>query len=401
MPLTVLAHADLVLPDAVLAAGLLVLEDDRIAAVEPAGARVPAGAATIDCAECLIVPGFVDVHVHGVLGVDVLDGPHAVVQVAERLPRYGVTSFCPTSVACSSSDLDMLLRAVRETSGRSGAARVRGAHLESNFINPDYRGAQPRECLRRPPAPLAAGTSESIGIDSFTGDAVWRTMGEYADVVAIVTLAPEIDGGLDLVRDLVGRGQRVSIGHSGASYEVACQAIDAGVRHATHLFNRMSPLAHRAPGVPGAVLDRPEVAAEIICDGHHVHPALVRFAIAAKGVDRIMAITDGTAGAGLRPGARARLGGRPIIVTERAAELEDGTLAGNILTMDGAFRMLVQQVGLDVVAAARACATTPAKELDLLDAGAVRVGALADLVVLGRDLRVRQTFVGGRAVFGG
>jgi N-acetylglucosamine-6-phosphate deacetylase len=158
----------------------------------------------------------------------------------------------------------------------------------------------------------------------------------------------------------------------------------------------MPPLGHRAPGLAGAVLASPEVQAEVICDGVHVHPAMVRLAVRAKGVDGVMAISDGTAAAGLPPGTRARLGGRPIVAGERTATLEDGTIAGSLLTMDGAFRLLVGQVGLSLVEAARLCATTPARALGLGDAGRLAPGLRADLVLLDRDLRVRQTWLAGR-----
>jgi N-acetylglucosamine-6-phosphate deacetylase len=157
----------------------------------------------------------------------------------------------------------------------------------------------------------------------------------------------------------------------------------------------MSPFTHREPGVVGAVLESSDAAAEIICDGAHVHPSAVRLALALKGQDRVMAITDGTAGAGLPVGSRTRLGGRPIVVTSRAAELDDGTLAGSTQTMDGAYRMLVQQCGLSPVTAARLCSTTPADRLGLLDHGRIAEGAVADLTVLDRRLQVVQTFIGG------
>lgn len=397
--MVVLAGADVVTPGEVVAGGAVHLDGDRIAAVERAGTAVPRGASTVDCSGCLIVPGFVDVHVHGVEGVDVLDGADALARVARTLPKYGVTAFCPTSIACTPDDLATLLGAVGAASQHVDGARVLGAHLESNFINPEYRGAQPLECLRRPPPRDRSVDHLQNGDEEFTAEDVLDTIASHDTAVAIITVAPEMDGGLDLTRQLVAQGHRVSIGHSGASYEGALAAIDAGVRHATHLFNRMSPLGHRAPGVAGAVLARDEVAAEIICDGFHVHPALVRLAIAAKGVDRIMAITDGTAGSGLPPGTRTHLGRYPVLVTSRAAELADGTLAGSVLTMDGAFRLLVGEVGLSPLQASRACATTPARELGVADAGAIAVGALADLVVLGPDRRVRRTYVGGRAVF--
>jgi N-acetylglucosamine-6-phosphate deacetylase len=160
----------------------------------------------------------------------------------------------------------------------------------------------------------------------------------------------------------------------------------------------MSPLTHRAPGVVGAVLESPDVAAEIICDGYHVHPAVVSLALQAKTAPKLMAITDGTAAAGLPLGSRARLGGRPIVAATRSAELEDGTLAGSIITMDRAFQMLVHEAGLPLTIAARLCSTSPADQLGLAAQGRLAAGAVADLVVLDARLRVVQTWVGGQPV---
>jgi N-acetylglucosamine-6-phosphate deacetylase len=191
----------------------------------------------------------------------------------------------------------------------------------------------------------------------------------------------------------------VSLGHSGASVDETMEAIEAGARHATHLFNRMTPLMHRAPGIAGAVLARDEVAAELICDGYHVHPAMCRVAIAAKSTAGIMAITDGTGGSGLSPGSTARLGGREITVTEHAAFLPDGTLAGSTLTMDRAFRTIVSRFELSIVDAAQLCATTPARQMGLTGFGVVAEGAVADLAILDADFNVARTFIAGRQVY--
>jgi N-acetylglucosamine-6-phosphate deacetylase len=214
-----------------------------------------------------------------------------------------------------------------------------------------------------------------------------------------VTLAPELEGGLDLIASLVARGHRVSLGHSAATYDQALAAIAAGARHATHLFNRMPPLHHRNPGLAGAVLQADEVAAEIICDGFHVHPALVRAAIAAKRPSRVFAITDATAAAGLPIGSSARLGGQAIVAGASSAQLVDGTIAGSTLTMDRAFRMLVDGIGLSPVDAATVCATTPARELGLVGHGVLKRDAIADVAVLDRDFNVVQTYIGGQRVY--
>jgi N-acetylglucosamine-6-phosphate deacetylase len=388
----VLAGADIVLADRILSRGSILIDGDRIAAIEPRVIDAPAGATRIDVSDCVVVPGFIDVHVHGVEGRDVLDGPGAVAAVAARLPKYGVTAFCPTSIACDPPTLQTLLSAVATARARVAEhhARVLPAHLESNFINPDYKGAQPAQCLRTP----VQAADERRDFE-YTGGDIVDMIAAHREGVGIVTLAPEIAGGLELVSALRQAGHIVSIGHTGATYEEARDAIFAGVSHATHLFNRMTPMTHRAPGVPGAVLESEHVCAELICDGFHVHPALMRLALRAKGADRVMAITDGTAGSGLPVGTVTHLGGRPITVTERTAVLEDGTLAGSVLTMDAAFRTLVHLLQLSYVDAARLCATTPARQLGLKETGFLEAGAVADLAVLDASLQVRHTFLRG------
>ena len=209
-------------------------------------------------------------------------------------------------------------------------------------------------------------------------------------------MAPELPGGIDLVRSLTAAGHRVALGHSGSDYETAIAAIDAGARHATHLFNRMTAMTHRAPGLPGAVLAREEVTVELICDGYHVHPSMCRVAVAAKGPEGVMAITDATSGAGLAPGSKARLGRRQIEVGQQAAFLADGTLAGSTLTMDRAFRNVVTRFGGSLVDAALLCSTSPARALGLSGFGVLADGAAADVVVLDRAFRVVRTFIGGR-----
>lgn len=385
----VLSGAELVLPDRLAGPSTLLIEGQRIADIVSGPRSAGKGDVAFDLAGHTVAPGFIDVHVHGVEGFDTLTQPDAIAEIARRLVRFGVTAFCPTSIACEPAALRAMLEAVRAArlSPAARSARVLPAHLESNFINPEFAGAQPLACLRLP------NGSDSLQ-GSFTGADIIREIERARPDVGIVTLAPELEGALALIASLAAAGQRVSIGHTGATYEEARAGIDAGARHATHLFNRMTPMTHRSPGVVGAVLERPEVAAELICDGVHVHPAAMRAAIAAKGPDRMIAITDGTSGSGLPRGSRATLGGRPISVGD-VARLDDGTLAGSVLTMDVAFERLVTLVGLSPVQAAVMCSTTPARELGLHGHGLLAAGAVADLVVLDRQYRVTQSWVGG------
>ena len=412
----VLAGGDLVLPDRIITNGSLIIDGARIAGLESSRRADPAGATIVNASECYVVPGFVDVHVHGVEGFDTLDDGDAVAEIASRVPRYGVTAFCPTTVACPPPALRRVLGQVAgaRVTRPASSARVLPAHLESNFINAEYKGAQPADCLRvcgpaeaghyerdrrGGPSPPSAGQAGPSDDGDFSARDILDVIASARPDVGIVTLAPELPGGIDLVRSLVAAGHCVSLGHTGANVDEAIAAIDAGARHATHLFNRMTPMTHRAPGVVGAVLARDEVSAELICDGFHVHPAMCRVAIAAKGAGGVMAITDGTGGSGLPVGSTARLGGRRIRVTEDGAVLDEGTLAGSTLTMDRAFRMIVTALGLSVVDAAIMCATTPARQLGLTGFGVLAEGAMADVVVLDRGLRVVRTFIAGREVY--
>jgi N-acetylglucosamine-6-phosphate deacetylase len=403
----VLSGAALVLPDRILSTGTMAIEGGRIVEI-----RADVSSKEVSPAFAFhghyVVPGFIDVHVHGVEGIDVLDDSTPVREIGLRLPRYGVTSFCPTTVACGPAALrrvlDQIRRAREEPSTLS--ARILPAHLESNFINPEYAGAQPVHCLRAYNAgetrrAATAGESSAASADrsDFTAADILAEIVRGAPDVGIVTLAPEIGGGFDLIRELAARNYRVSLGHSGATYDQALEAIALGAMHATHLFNRMPPMNHRSPGLAGAVLQAEEVAAELICDGFHVHPAVLRTAIAAKRPARVMAITDGTAVSGLQPGSRARLGGRPIVAGEQAAMLDDGAIAGSRATMDRVFQVLTGRVGLSLVDAAVMCATTPARELGLVGHGVLAVDAVADLVVLDANLAVVQTYIGGQLVY--
>ena len=423
----VLSGAALVLPDRLLSAGTLVIEDGRITEIRP-DAAPPHGPSSFAFHGHYIVPGFIDVHVHGVDGADSQDPGDPIAFIAGQLPKYGVTAFCPTTVACPPGMLRHVLDQVRHAreTPRGRSARVLPAHLESNFINAEYRGAQPSGCLRSPQAALGSrgpggsggsgrpggsGRGSGSGADEprsakasaeredFDGADILAEIERAAPDVGIVTVAPELAGGLDLIRWLAARGHYVSLGHSAATFDEALEGVAAGARQSTHLFNRMPPLHHRAPGLAGAVLQADEVAAEIICDGVHVHPALVRAAIAAKRPSRVMAITDATAAAGLPVGGRASLGGHAITAAGSTALLDDGTIAGSVTTMDRVFQFLVAAVGLSLVEAATLCATTPARELGLVGHGVLAPEAAADLVVLDANFAVVQTYVGGQLVY--
>jgi N-acetylglucosamine-6-phosphate deacetylase len=395
-----------VLPDRIAANHTLVVEDGVIAEVVPGSRAATGGDRRVDLTGHVIVPGFIDVHVHGVLGRDVQDGAGAIAAIARDLPRFGVAAFCPTTVACSPQDLSTVLAEVGalRQSPAPGSARVLPAHLESNFISEAFRGAQPVSCLRTPSPAVQSSGSRVEGRSRVPDLLAWTAedildvvFGSRADV-SIMTVAPELSNGIALVRALVEAGIIVSLGHSAAGYEESLEGIRAGARQATHLFNRMTPMTHRDPGMVGAVLTSEGVTAELICDGRHVHPAAMRVAIGAKAPSGVMAITDGTAGSGLSRGSKARLGGREITV-EDVARLPDRTVAGSVLTMDRAFACLIEQAGVGLVNAALMCATTPARELGLAGCGQLTAGSVADAVVLDGTLSVRQTWIGGHLAY--
>lgn len=389
---TFISGASIVTRDAVLEDSCLVLDGASIVDIIPAAAVRPGTGSrhVVLDAQALVVPGFVDVHVHGVCGVDVLDDSDAVARVAAALPQFGVTGFCPTSVACPpellAPFLDGVSHAIRDRAQAS--ARVLPAHLESNFINPDFRGAQPAECL----CTLHGRTA------SFSGADIIEVVDARPGAVGIVTLAPELDGGLDLVRRFAGAGIDVSLGHTGATYEEANAAFDAGASRATHLFSAMRPFRHRDPGAVTAALIRQDVAVEVICDGVHAHPAAVSLALAATHGSGFLAITDGTAASGLPHGARSRLG-RRLVTALDAARYDDGTLAGSVATMDRVFRMLVRQCSCDLPTAARLTATNPCRDRRLARTGILEPGFAADLVVLSPDLHVESTWIAGTRVW--
>lgn len=388
MARTFLSGAAFVLPDRVARGETLVIEDGRFVDLTDAPVSPGPSDEWVALDGRFVVPGFVDTHVHGALGIDVLDGPGAVGRVAQVLPRWGTTTFCPTSVACPPPVLAAFLADVvaARSAAASPGARIAGAHLESNFISPTFCGAQPLDAIC---------AAEGCAISPVE---VLSVLDRHRDAVAIVTLAPELPGGLDLVRRFVDLGYLVSLGHSGATFEEARAAIHAGASRATHLFNAMRPFSHKDPGVVGAVLTHDHVHVEVIADAVHVHPAAMRLAIAAKTPRRVMAVTDGTAAAGLPTGARARLGTRAITAAD-VARYDDGTMAGSVLTMAQAFALLVQECHMDLVESAQMCATTPAADLGLSDRGAIAPDGEADFVVLTGRLEVVETWVGGVRVF--
>jgi len=341
--------------------------DGRIAAI--------AGQATDASAGDYILPGFIDLHVHGGGGRDVMDAADAVHTIARMHARHGTTSLLATTMTSPLSDLEAALRAVGAAcrAPRPGGARVLGVHLEGPYINPGKLGAQPDYAHR--------ATLEEV-----------RRLETLAPI-RLITVAPEIEGHLELVRELSQAGMRVQIGHSAGSYEDGVAALRNGAAGFTHLFNAMSTFHHRAPGMAGAALAHAEFA-ELIPDLLHVHPGAIRAAL--RSIPRLYCVTDSTAAAGM-PDGEYMLGRQRVHKCMGGVRLADGTLAGSTLTMDQALRNLVG-LGIDLADASRRVSTHAADFLGLPQIGRIAAGADADLVVLDRQLMLKAVYIQGEPI---
>ncbi len=336
----------------------------------------------VDARACAVLPGMIDIHIHGGGGRDLMEGTVEAVQaVARHLARHGVTGFLVTPLTGPWEAIRATIRAAQQVRQHgSDGAQVLGCHLEGPFINPVRAGAQPPEYIR--PASVAE---------------LERELGPLLEEVRIVTLAPEIEGGYELTRYLANQGVIVSIGHTDARYEEVTRAIDLGARHATHCYNAMRPFQHREPGTVGAVLAHPELKAELIWDNIHTHPAAARLLVQAKGVEGVICISDGTTGVGMPDGYRFELWGHAAVVQAGAARLvENGSLAGSAIAMDACLRHCAHTFSL--AAASMLCCANPARALGLEGRkGTLRPGADADLVLWNPERQqVESTYISGQ-----
>lgn len=374
MSTLVVRNGNLLLPDGTWQIGDILVEDGvitQIGAVERAY-----GGETWEANGEAVVPGFIDVHLHGGAGFDVLDGSREALEgLAAHLAVQGVTGYLATTVACPESQLLPLFEQVRQ-----GAPALLGIHLEGQFINPAKAGAQDPECM----LPFSRQLLER-----------WQAASGHG--IRWVTVAPELLEPEDL-QAMAAAGITVAIGHSLASYEEALAAIAHGATHFTHLFNANPPLHHRDPGLILAALLDPRTTAELILDGHHLHPRLLDLAYRLKGEDGVMLVSDAIPATGLPPG-RYCLGRLPVHTDGETARLADGTLAGSLLTMDRAIRLAIG-LGLPPAAVLAMTSRTPARRLGLTDRGVLQLGARGDLVWLDAAWRVRATARGGRTVAG-
>lgn len=366
---------------------LLLIEDGRIAELSSISKRgAPAETGAIDFGDALLAPGFLDIHIHGGAGLDVMRASVSELpRLGNFLASHGVTAYFPTTVAAgldaTCAALERLADAIEknpETNGNPVQARPIGIHLEGPFLSHKRRGVHPPEYLVEP----------TLG----TFDRLWQAARGY---VRMMTIAPEIPGAMEVIAEASRRNVCVSIGHSDADFPAAREAVRAGARHATHTFNAMRPLDHRSPGIIGEVLSDDSMTADIIADGIHVSPEVVKVFLQAKGPDRAVLITDAISATGM-PDGLYQLG--PIQVQVKDGKCTAGdSLAGSVLTMDRAIRNVTRFSTWSLRDAVRAATLNPAQAVGLANKrGKLTVGADADFVVLSPAGDVLKTIVGGR-----
>jgi len=369
---------------------LLVVEDGVISEVRSrAGKELPSNAAVIDFGDAVLSPGFFDIHIHGGAGLDVMRaGPSELPRLGRFLASHGVTSYFPTTVAapldstCAAlermADAIEAAQASASSSRDSVEARPLGVHLEGPFLSHKRRGVHPPEYLVPPT------------VEVF--DRLWQAARGH---VRMMTIAPELDGALEVIAEAARRGVCVSIGHSDAQLPAAQAAVEAGARHATHTFNAMRPLDHRDPGIIGGVLTDDRISADIIADGIHLSPTIVELFLQAKGRERAVLITDAISATGM-PDGQYQLG--PILVEVRDGKCtSNGSLAGSVLTMDLAVRNVMQFSTWSLRDSVRAASLNPARTVGLASQHGVLVpGAAADFTVLSPSGNVLKTIIAGR-----
>lgn len=383
---TLIKHGDIYLENGIISDGYILLSEGKIAEI----GSVKDLQLNTDHMEVIslekgakVIPGFIDVHIHGVAGADTMDAtPEALQTMASHLPKEGTTGFLATTMTQSHENIVQALQNAAnyiDQFNDGAEAEVLGIHLEGPFINPIKKGAQPEEHIIDP----------SIQ--------VFKEWQEQANShIKLVTVAPEMSNGLEFIEYLSQNGVTASIGHTNATYDQVKDAVHSGATQVTHLFNGMRGLHHREPGTVGAALMFDELKVELISDGIHICPEMVQFAINAKGTDGALLITDAMRAKCLKDG-RYELGGQPVNVANGQATLEDGTLAGSILKMIDSVRNMLTFTDLELSDIIKLASENPAKQAHVFDRkGSLAVGKDADVVILNDALEIDMTICRGK-----
>lgn len=337
----------------------------------------------IDGKGLYLSPGFIDIHIHGIGGYDTMNGNYnAINEISKTICKYGTTSFLPTTMTMSPSDISKALTAIKtaKIKGTDGA-KVLGAHLEGPFISPEAIGAQNPTFLMNP------SLKNYISI-----------VGNNGDCVVSITMAPELEGANELAEYLSSMGIICSIGHTKANYEEVIRGINHGFSHCTHLFNAMTPFTHRDPGTVGAVFNT-DISAETICDGIHISYPSLQIAFKQKGLDKILMITDSMEACGLKDG-NYLLGGQDVIVKNGAARLVNGTLAGSTLTLNNGVKNIYRNLDYPLYEVVKMASYNSAKFCNISHRkGQIKVGYDADLILFDENINIKLTMLEGKIVF--
>ncbi|HEU5138352.1 MAG TPA: N-acetylglucosamine-6-phosphate deacetylase [Bacillales bacterium] len=360
--------------------GTVFVKDGKIVSVENHSFDDLEDWKVIDGHGQLLIPGMIDVHIHGANGYDMMDGSSRSIEEVSRVcAQTGCTSFLATSVTSSIEDLLGMIQSVKQVEGNEPGAHIVGIHLEGPYLNHKKKGMQNERYLRHPDI-----------------EEMKAILDEADPLVQMVTLAPELPGGMEMIEFLKEKGIVVAIAHSDITYEQAKEAFSLGASHVTHCFNAMSPIHHRSPGLVVAAFEEQKVSLQAIVDYVHLHPAIVRMMYRMVGFKRMVLITDALQAMGLGDG-EYQFGGHDVQVVNGVAQLKDGTLASSTVTMNEALRKTVE-CGVPLWEAIMMATQVPAAVLDLPEKGRISPGADADLVLLNDHFDVRFTMVDGRFI---
>ena len=377
---TYLINGKIILEKGIMSDHILKIEGGKIADIFYGSLEKEESDQIIDLKGGYISPGWIDIHCHGAVGYDTMDADgEGIKKISQFKASQGVTGFIPTGITAPFDQIEGAVDLLEKIKGEVAGASILGFHMEGPFINPEKKGAHQEKLIVPADKEMTRRLAEKI-----TGK-------------LIVTTAPEMDGAIEYIEEMSKEGVLVAIGHSNGNYQDVISAQQAGATHAVHTFNGMKGLHHREPGVVGAIMDSPLVS-EVIADGIHLHPAVIRILSKLKLPEKMVLVTDAMRAAGLEDG-EYDLGGLNVIKRGQEARLEDGTLAGSTLTLQRAVQNAVNLVGLTIVDAVAMAATNPAKLLGLSDKGLIGVGKDADLTLLTPQLEVRETIIGGEIVY--
>lgn len=339
----------------------------------------------IDAQGSLLIPGLIDVHFHGCAGSDFCDAtPEALHTIAAEELMYGVTTICPASMTLPEDELLTIFEnaaAFAKAPKKEPLARLKGIHLEGPFISPAKKGAQNEDFIKKPETAMFQQLQEASG-----------------NLIKLITIAPEVDGALDFIEShssLV----HISLGHTSSNYETAMRAFERGASHMTHLYNAMPGLTHREPGPIGAAIDSENVMVEVICDGIHIHPAIIRATFKLFGDERVILVSDSMRAAGMKDGSYT-LGGQEVTVEGRFARLKDGTIAGSVTNLMECMRTAVS-MGIPLESAVKGATINPARSIGIDEQyGSIEEGKFADCLLLDPEsLAIKTIILGGNIVF--